>query len=77
LRLPAADWLDLIHHYLAERTPAEKHDLLNRSLTGDLDTWMPTPAAGPPQLRPPSWSRIRPADIARMARAREAAAEQT
>jgi hypothetical protein len=76
LTLPAGDWLDLIHHYLTERTAPEQQDLLNRSLTGPLDTWMPQPA-GPPQLRPPPWSRIRPTDIARMARARQAAAEQT
>ena len=67
--LPAADWLDLIHHYLAERTPPDKIEQLNRSLTGDLDTWMPKPV-GPPQLRPPPWLRIRPTDITRMAQAR-------
>lgn len=75
--MTASDWLDLVHHYITERTDPDKLDNLNRILTGDLDTFMPAPVVQerPALPPPPPWLRIRPADLARMARARQEAAQ--
>jgi hypothetical protein len=64
--LPAADWLDLIHHHLTENVAQEQREALDRQLTGPLDTYIATTEPQPPKLRPPSWVRLSQADIDRM-----------
>ena len=81
-RLDAADWLDLIHHYVLLNAKPEDHVGITRLLTGELGTWrklLPTskPASPPRRPRPPPWSRMKQADIERMDRLRHGGSSES
>ena len=67
--LDAADWLDLLHHYLIDSSPPHTHQELHRALSGPVRDARSEEAK---RLLPPApaWSRIPAADIERMARLR-------